>query len=88
LDKNIWSIRKILPSFEFDLKNIYAKFQVRSRIQLILKPGNTTGKVEIEKPGFSTVDGMKENIENGDRLTSPTNWASSFRDTVSIIDKE
>jgi hypothetical protein len=55
---------------------------------LILKPGNTTGKVEIEKPGFSTVDGMEENIENGDRLTSPTNWASSFRDTVSIIGNE
>lgn len=73
---------------EFHLKNIYAKFQVSSRIELILKLVNTTGKVEIEKLGYSTVDGMEESTENRDRLNSPTNWATSFRDIVSIIGKE
>ena len=44
---------------EFHLKNIYAKFQVNSRIELILKLRKTTGKVEIEKLGYSIVDGME-----------------------------
>ncbi len=73
---------------EFHLKNIYAKFQVNSRIELILKLGNTTGKVEIEKLGYSIVDGMEKSTENRDRLNLPMNWATSFRDTVSIISKE
>jgi DNA-binding CsgD family transcriptional regulator len=73
---------------EFHLKNIYTKFQVNSRIELILKLGNTIGKVEIEKLGYSIVDGMEESTENRDRLNSPMNWATSFRDTVSTISKE
>jgi len=40
----------------FHSKNIYAKFQVHSRIELILRLGNATGKFETEKPGYSTVD--------------------------------
>jgi len=73
---------------EFHLKNIYAKFQVSSRIELILKLGNTTGESEIEKLGFSTVASVRKSIENRDRLNSWTGWATSFRDTVSIIGKE
>ena len=73
---------------EFHLKNIYAKFQVNSRIELVLKLGNSTGKVEIEELGYSIVDGMEETTENRDGLNSPMNWATSFRDTVSIIGKE
>jgi DNA-binding CsgD family transcriptional regulator len=73
---------------EFHLKNIYAKFQVRSRIELILKLGNATGKFETEKLGHSTVDSMRESIENRDRLNSWMGWVTSFRDTVSIISKE
>ena len=73
---------------EFHLKNIYAKFQVNSRIELILKLGNTIGMVEIEKLGYSIVDEMEESTENRDRLNSPMNWVTSFRDTVSIISKE
>ncbi len=73
---------------EFHLKNIYAKFQVNSRIELVLKLGNSTGKVEIEKLGYSIVDGMEESTENRNGLNSPMNWATSFRDTVSIIGKE
>ena len=73
---------------EFHLKNIYAKFQVSSRIELILKLGNATGQFETEKLGHSTVDGIKESIENRDRLNSWMGWATSFRDTVSIASKE
>ena len=44
--------------------------------------------VEIEKLGYSIVDEMEESTENRDRLNSPMNWVTSFRDTVSIISKE
>jgi DNA-binding CsgD family transcriptional regulator len=73
---------------EFHLKNVYDKFQVSSRIELILKLGNATGGFESAKLGHSTVDGMGESTENRDRFNSRMNWATHFRDTVSIIGKE
>jgi DNA-binding CsgD family transcriptional regulator len=73
---------------EFHLKNIYAKFQVRSRIELILKLGNATGRLEFEKLGRSTVAGKGEVTENRDRLNSRMAWATSFRDMVSRNGKE
>jgi hypothetical protein len=73
---------------EFHLKNIYAKFQVNSRIELILKLVNATGRFELEKLGRSTVVGTGENTENRDRLNSRMDWATYFRDAVSIIGKE
>ena len=73
---------------EFHLKNIYAKFQVSSRIELILKLWNTTGGPGIKKLGYSTVDGRREFAENRDRLNSRMSWAASFRDAFSIIGKE
>ncbi|PWH12051.1 MAG: hypothetical protein DDG60_15135 [Anaerolineae bacterium] len=73
---------------EFHLKNIYAKFQVSSRIELILKLGNATGEFEIEKLRRSTVANIGENVENRDRLNLWMSWAKSFRETVSIIGKE
>lgn len=73
---------------EFHLKNIYAKFQVSSRIELILKLGNATGGLESEKPGHSTVDNVGESTENRDRLNLRMNWAASLRETTSIIGKE
>lgn len=73
---------------EFHLINIYAKFQVSSRVELILKLVNTTGDFDIEKLGHSAVDSHEENIENRDRLNSSMDWVTSFRDAVSIIDKE
>ena len=68
---------------EFHLKNVYSKFQVSSRIELILKLGNATGG----KLGSSTVDRLGENAENRARLNSRMDWAP-FRDTVSTIGKE
>jgi DNA-binding CsgD family transcriptional regulator len=73
---------------EFHLKNIYAKFQVSSRIELILILGNFTGNMLAEKLGYSTVDRLGKNTENRDRLNSQMDWATFFRDTVFIIGKE
>ncbi len=73
---------------EFHLKNVYAKFQVSSRIELILKLGNATGGFESAKLGHSTVVRSGESAENRDRLSSWVGWATSFRDTVSNISKE
>jgi DNA-binding CsgD family transcriptional regulator len=73
---------------EFHLKNVYAKFQVSSRIELILKLGNATGGFESAKLGQSTVVSKEEVTENRDRFSSRMNWATSFRETVSIIGKE
>lgn len=61
---------------EFHLKNVYAKLQVSSRIEAVLKLGK------------STVDRMRENTDNGGKPISQIRWATSFRDTVSIIGKE
>jgi DNA-binding CsgD family transcriptional regulator len=73
---------------EFHLKNTYAKFQVRSRIELILKLGNATGMFETEKLVRSTVDSMREVAENGVKPNSRTGWATSFKDTISIIGRK
>jgi DNA-binding CsgD family transcriptional regulator len=73
---------------EFHLKNIYAKFQVSSRIELILKLGNTTGRLEFEKLGYSTVDNMRKTAENRVRFNSRMNWTASLKDVASIIGKE
>ena len=63
---------------EFHLKNIYAKYHVNSRVELILKLGNSTGKAENEKLGLSTVDSMGRNTENSDKFNSRMNWAKSL----------
>lgn len=73
---------------EFHLKNIYVKFQVRSRIELILKLGNATGGFKTEKLVRSTVDGMREVVENGDRLNSPMGRFTSFRAIISMIGRK
>ena len=72
---------------EFHLKNIYTKFQVTSRIQLILKLGYATGAAKYEELGYSTVDEREENTENGGRYNPRMDWAS-FKEAVSIIGKE
>lgn len=73
---------------EFHLKNIYAKHQVSSRIELILKLGNATDGLEITKLGHSTVADNGEVTENRDRFNLRMNWATSLRETISIIGKE
>lgn len=73
---------------EFHLKNIYAKFQVSSRVELILKLGNSPGNAIPEKPGDSTVENWEETAEHGDRRNSHMDWAPSFGEAVSIIGQE
>jgi DNA-binding CsgD family transcriptional regulator len=60
---------------EFHLKNIYSKYQVSSRTEMIIKLGN------------SVVAGKGENTENGDRLNF-SNWSTPLREAVSRIGKE
>jgi DNA-binding CsgD family transcriptional regulator/riboflavin transporter FmnP len=73
---------------EFHLKNIYAKYQVSTRVELILKLGNGTGKPSFEKLGTSTVDRQLENAENRDTPHRRTERGTSVGDTVSMIGKE
>jgi len=72
---------------EFHLKNVYAKFQVSSRIELLLKLGHTAVEANIEELGYSTVDQRGERTENGDRFNPRMDWAT-FIGAVSIIGKE
>jgi len=72
---------------EFHLKNIYAKFGVSSRIELILKLGSVKDVAKIEKLWSSTVDRRGENAENGGSFDPLMDWAT-FRGAVSIIGKE
>jgi DNA-binding CsgD family transcriptional regulator len=60
---------------EFHLKNIYAKFQVSSRMELALKLRE------------STVAPRGKVAENGDRLNIRY-WVAALREAVSIISKE
>src|SRR5215216_6630808 len=72
---------------EFHLKNIYAKFEVSSRIELILKLGHATGITEVGELGSSTVERTGESTENRDGSILQMDWVS-FRGAVSIIGKE
>ncbi len=60
---------------EFHLKNVYEKAQVGSRVELVLKLGE------------STVTEKGEIVENEDDLNSG-NWATSLREAVSTIGKD
>lgn len=60
---------------EFHLKNIYDKFEVSSRVELVLKLGN------------STVVDSEEMAKNEDGPTS-RNWVTSLREAVSLFGKE
>jgi hypothetical protein len=77
-----------IRTVEFHLKNIYAKYQVGSRIELVLKLANTSWREQNGKLGDSTVAGMAKKIENGAGHKPETHWAPPFGLTVSMIDKE
>ena len=72
---------------EFHLKNVYAKFQVSSRIELVLKLGHAIGGAKTEKLGYSTVDSQGEKVENRGEFYPQMDW-TTFRGAVSIIGKE
>lgn len=81
------SLHITVRTVEFHLKNVYAKFQVSSRIELLLKLGHATDAAHIEDLGYSTVDRQGEMAENGDRSKSLMDWAT-FRGAVSTIGQE
>ncbi len=81
------SLHIAIRTVEFHLKNVYAKFQVSSRIELLLKLGQATGTVNIEELGYSTVDRQGEKAENRDEFNPRMDWVT-FRGAVSIIGKE
>jgi len=90
------SLAIAVRTVEFHLKNIYAKFQVSSRIELILKLGHATYLPRTQVPGgaaklkelrSSTVERRGETAENGDRFDPQMDW-TRFRSAVSIIGKE
>jgi DNA-binding CsgD family transcriptional regulator len=72
---------------EFHLKNIYSKFRVNSRIELVLRLKGETNWVESEKLGVSTVAGKRNLAENSDGLDL-WNWVTSLREAVFRIGKE
>jgi hypothetical protein len=72
---------------EFHLTNIYAKFQVRSRVELILKLGHATDGAKTEELWSSAVDMQGESTENGGRFNPQMDW-TTFSGAVSIIGKE
>ncbi|HQV27430.1 MAG TPA: LuxR C-terminal-related transcriptional regulator [Thermoflexales bacterium] len=72
---------------EFHLKNIYVKFEVRSRVELVLKLGNPRDGLETEKLGFSTVAGKSEADEDGDGM-DPWKWAAPLREAVYRVSEE
>ena len=72
-----------VSTVEFHLKNIYAKQQVSSRTELILKMGSGTG----EKLWQSTVAEDAKAAENRDR-PHLQNWVISLGEAVSHFGKE
>ena len=81
------SLEISIRTVEFHLKNIYAKFQVSSRIELLLKLGYATGGAKTEELGYSTVEKRGENRENRGRFNPQMDW-TTFRGAVSIISQE
>jgi DNA-binding CsgD family transcriptional regulator len=72
---------------EFHLHHIYAKFEVGSKIDLILKLGKLTGGFDMILRE-STVGRSKEKDENRDRPALWMGRAASIKGAFSIIGKE
>lgn len=72
---------------EFHLKNVYAKFQVSCRMELVLRLGHATGAGKIEELGSSTVDLSREKAEDRGEPGPQMDW-TAFRSAVSIIGRE
>ncbi|NMC11399.1 MAG: helix-turn-helix transcriptional regulator [Chloroflexi bacterium] len=71
-------------TIEFHLKNIYTKFEVNSRVELVLKLWKSTG----DNLGESTIDQRNLKTENRDIYTLLTSRIFALKNAVSIIIKE
>jgi DNA-binding CsgD family transcriptional regulator len=76
-----------VSTVEFHLKNIYARYEVSSRIELILKMGNAASAARTEELGYPTVEHAGENTDNGGKPNLQMDCAR-FTGAVSIIGKE
>jgi len=74
-------------TIEFHLNNVYKKLEVASRVELILKLGQTEGE-DSKNLVESTVDVDGENLHNGNHPIRERQWAKSWRNTVSLIKRE
>ncbi len=72
---------------EFHLKNIYSKFKVNSRMELVLRLKSETTWIESEKLGVSTVASKRHLAENSEGLDL-WNWVTPLREAVFKIGKE
>jgi DNA-binding CsgD family transcriptional regulator len=72
---------------EFHLNNIYDKFQVNSRVELILKLGKTTGGL-TENPVESTVDIGDKSDHNGKQTDLQDNTTQSVKKIVTMNKRE
>ena len=72
---------------EFHLKNIYSKFQVNSRMELVLKLKSDQNWVESEKLGDSTV-AENSNFADNSNGSSLWNWVTSLKDAIVKKGKE
>ena len=73
---------------EFHVKNIYAKFGVSSKIELILKLGNATGWAEPEKLGIARVVDEDELLENRETFNVEAERPIASSATISHTYKE
>jgi hypothetical protein len=72
---------------EFHLNNIYTKFRVASRMELVLKLGNATDWLKSENLGDSTVAGKEKVAENRAEFNL-SNLVPSLKEAVSKIGME
>lgn len=72
---------------EFHLTNIYSKFQVNSRMELVLRLKDDTSWLESENLGDSTVADKEILTDNDGELSSP-NWLTSLRAAALNVGKE
>jgi DNA-binding CsgD family transcriptional regulator len=72
---------------EFHFRNIYAKLQVASRVELILKLGKAPVSIS-ENPVESTVDIKNKITHNGSQPITRERWVHSLRNTLSLIQQE
>lgn len=72
---------------EFHLKNIYEKYGVTSRVELVLKLGDTSARVEPQKLGETTVAAGQVISEDGNRF-NPMYWAGYLKEAIARISKE
>ncbi|MCS6906950.1 MAG: helix-turn-helix transcriptional regulator [Anaerolineales bacterium] len=73
-----WELGISERTVEFHLKNIYAKFGVSSRIELVLKLGKLPGELENGALGQATVARRVKMAENRAKLNGLIHWIKSI----------